>query len=99
MIDAVDERLYLNRKILKFSASLSPAIVAANASVEQSLGAGSWAAGDMIIKIEKPTDQAGLALVSGRVDASGNLQLKFANVTAAGITPTAAEVYQILVAR
>jgi hypothetical protein len=100
MIDGYDEKVYLNRKVIKIQFTwAAPAAVAANAAVEQSAGTGSWLAGDMIFKIEKPTDQAGLSLISARVDAAGLLQVKWSNGTAGILTPTAAEIYQVLIAR
>jgi hypothetical protein len=50
----------------------------------------------MIVQVNKPTTQAGLGIASARVVANNQLGITFVNLTAAPITPTAAEVYQVL---
>lgn len=81
------------------SATLSPAIVAANTSAEQSFTFTGVAAGDVVLRIEKPTHQAGLTVLGGRVTADNTVSVKFGNHTAAGITPTASEVYKLVALR
>jgi hypothetical protein len=78
----------------RYSPSLSPALVAANTTAEQSF-AGILTSGDIVIGISKPSTQAGLGIVGWR--ASGTtLFITFSNNTASPITPTAAETYQVV---
>lgn len=76
------------------TATLTPAAVAANTTAEQTFAVAAVAVGDTI-NVNKPTSQAGLGIVGVRVASAGNIGITFANVTAAAITPTATEVYQI----
>ena len=52
---------------------------------------------DIIIKAQKPAEQAGLALVSARATAAGTVALEFCNNSAVSITPTASETYTFVV--
>lgn len=102
MIDATDQKIFLNLSIigpLVVSSGAAPAAVAAAASAEQSFGVGAWKVGDLVLKIQKPTKQAGLAVTGARVDGAGLLQVEFTNPTAGVLTPTALEAYKIVVAR
>ena len=76
------------------TATLTPAAVAANTTAEQTFAVTNVAVGD-IINVNKPTSQAGLGLAGVRVASAGNIGITFVNATAASITPTAAEVYQV----
>jgi len=82
---------------LQVSAALSPAAVAANSVSEQTFTLSGTAAGalapGMIAFANKPTQQAGLGLMSARITANNQVALTFANFTAATITPTASETY------
>jgi hypothetical protein len=77
-----------------YTAVLSPAPVAPNTTAEQFFtvaGAGANAA----VWVNKPTAQAGL-IITGAASYGGNLiGITFANLTAATITPTAAESYLV----
>lgn len=83
--------------IRRFQAALSPAIVATIVCAEQSFAVGP---GDLnpgaVVFASKPTTQTA-GLVGGRVVSATNIGLVFCNPTAAGVTPTAGEVYQITV--
>jgi hypothetical protein len=79
-------------------AALSPAIVAANTTAEQTFTVTGLAVGDMVT-VNKPTAQAGLGIVGARVSAANTLAITFSNNTASGITPTAAETYVVNVIR
>lgn len=83
--------------IFHWGAVLSPAIVAANTTAEQTFttdaGPGSLKT-DMQISVSKPTAQAGLGIVNVRVVSTTQVAITFVNDTAAGITPTASEMYQ-----
>jgi len=64
------------------------AAVAANTSVERILAVAGVLAGDIVLHIQKPTDQAGLSVDAQRVSSAGNIGMKYTNNTAASITPT-----------
>ena len=78
----------------KLSATLSPALVAANTTAEQTVTVSGLIVNDVVV-VNKPTAQAGLGIVGARVSAANTLAITFSNNTAAGITPTASEVYVI----
>lgn len=86
------------QQIALLSVALTPAIVAANTTAEQTFTVNGLLAGDFV-EVNKPTSQAGLGLANFRVSAANTLAITFSNNTAAGITPTAGESYQILVVR
>lgn len=78
--------------------TISPAIVAANTTAEQSFTVTGVQIGD-VVSVTKPTAQAGLGVVGARVSAANTVGITFSNNTAAGITPTAAETYTLNVVR
>lgn len=80
------------------SVVLSPAIVAANTSAEQTFTLPGLKVGD-VVDINKPSAQAGLVIGSCRVSAANTIGITFGNLTAAGITPTAGETYLVRYAR
>lgn len=81
------------------TATLSPAEVAATISAEQLFTVPGLQVGDTVI-VNKPTLQAGLGICASRVTADAQLGITFGNFTAATpITPTASEVYRIVVFR
>jgi len=87
-------------KIGVFSITLSPASVANATSAEQTFAAtGIGLLTTDLVNVSKPTAQAGLGIVNARVSAADTLALTFMNCTAATITPTASEVYQVEVVR
>ncbi len=85
------------RKLKRYTPSLTPAAVAANTTAEQTFAVTGLTVGEVVIGINKPTAQAGLGIVGWRVSAANQLAITFSNNTAAPITPTAAETYQVLV--
>lgn len=86
-------------KLKYFSPTLSPAQVAINTTAEQTFTVNGLEVGDVVITVNKPTSQAGLGIVNYRVSAANTLAITFANVTGAAITPTASEVYKVVVAK
>ena len=96
------------QKVGLFQITLTPAIVAANTTAEQTFAATgiglstggfpSILPGDFVW-VNKPTAQAGLGIVGARVSANDTLAITFSNNTGSGITPTAGEVYAVLMAR
>jgi hypothetical protein len=83
------------RGLPNVAAVLSPAAVAANSTVEQQFTVTGLVAGQLV-QVVKPTSQAGLDIAGCRVVSNNTLGITFANVTAAPITPTAAESYTVL---
>ncbi len=86
-------------EILAFTATLSPASVAANTTTVRALTFTGVLAGDIPLSIVKPTEQAGLAIAGLRVSADDTVQAVFVNPTAGAIVPTASEVYVLTVRR
>lgn len=82
------------RGLPSLTATLSPAAVAANTTVEQQFNVTGLPAG-YLVQVSKPTVQAGLDIVGCRVVSSGVLGITFCNVTASPITPTASQSYTI----
>jgi len=80
-----------------FTLTLSPASVANATSAEQTFTFTGLLATDYV-SVNKPTAQAGLGIVGTRAGA-GFVGITFMNTTAATITPTASEVYVVLVTR
>ena len=81
------------------SVTLSPALVAANTTAEQSFTVPGVIASDVCVDVTKPTAQAGLGIVGCRVSAANTIGVTFSNNTAGGITPTASQVYQFVIVR
>jgi len=81
-----------------YSATLSPSIVAANTTAEQTFTVVGLLTADAVI-VNKPTAQAGLGIVGARVSAADTVAITFSNNTASGITPTASEVYKVIAFR
>ena len=80
------------------SVTLSPALIVLNTTAEQTFTVNGLKTGDFVSVI-KPTTQAGLGIVNSRVSAANTLGITFSNNTGSSITPTAAQVYLVLVAR
>lgn len=96
------------QKVGMFQVALTPSAVAANTTAEQTFAATgiglsvggfpSIAIGDFVW-VNKPTAQAGLGIVGARVSANDTLAITFSNNTGSSITPTAAELYLVFMAR
>lgn len=80
------------------SIALTPAIVGANTTAEQTFAVNGLIVGDWVA-VQKPTPQAGLGIVGARVSAANTLAITWVNATAGGLTPTAGERYLIRVSR
>src|ERR1700722_8001972 len=85
-------------KIASLNVTLTPASVANATAAEQTFTMTGLLTTDFVW-VNKPPTQAGLGLAGSRVSAAGVLAITFGNFTAATITPTAAEVYTVFVAR
>lgn len=85
--------------VIRFAAVLSPTIVAANTTAEQSFvaGPGNLDPVASAVQVTKFGAQSGLGIAGARVIDATHIGILFINATAAGITPTAAEMYQFLV--
>lgn len=92
-----------NTELFVFQQALSPAIVAANTTAEQTFNITTpgvtFGVGDILVAVNKPTAQAGLAIGQGRISAANQVAITFINDTAAGITPTPTENYSFFVQR
>jgi len=77
-----------------YATTQSPTSVAPNTTAEQTITVTGVATGQ-VVAVQKPTAQAGLAIVGARVSASNTVAITFANDTAATITPTATETYLV----
>lgn len=82
----------------RFQATLSPAIVATIVNAEQSfaVGPGGMDIGSAFVGVTKPSSQTTMP-TQARVLSATNIGVNFVNPTAAGVTPTASEVYQFVV--
>lgn len=79
-------------RIAYYTATLSPAEVAANTCTEELFTVTGVTAGDVVF-VNKPTAQAGLGIAGVRASGSDQVGINFCNVTAAPITPTASQAY------
>lgn len=82
-------------QLIIYTPTLSPAIVNANTTAEQTFTVTGLTTADKIMFVEKPTAQAGLGIVGHRVSAADTLAITFSNNTGVGITPTASQVYKV----
>jgi hypothetical protein len=80
------------------SVTLSPVAIVLNTTAEQTFTVNGLLAGDVVC-VNKPTAQAGLGIVGSRVSAANTLGITFSNNTGSSITPTAAQVYKVVVSR
>lgn len=78
--------------------AFSPISIAPNTAAEQTFAVSGLHLGDFV-DVNKPTAQAGLIIGGSRVSAKDVLAVTFGNLTAATITPTAAETYTIQINR
>ena len=85
--------------ILRVQAALTPAIVATITTAEQSfvVGPGGYDAGNGVVAVTKPSLNAGVGIAGARIIDGTHIGITFVNPTAAGVTPTAGEVYNFLI--
>ncbi|MDR3599373.1 MAG: hypothetical protein P4L49_02640 [Desulfosporosinus sp.] len=93
---SIRSNISLITALVVFAITLSPVAVAANTTAEQTFTVNGISATDLILDVIKPTAQAGLGIVGCRVSAANQAAITFSNNTAGVITPTAAEVYKII---
>ena len=77
---------------LQTTAVLTPTSVAANSTSEQSFTVAGVFPGQ-VVAVNKPTTNAGVMITNCRVVAQNIVAIQFQNLTAATVTPTAAETY------
>lgn len=77
----------------------SPAAVATIVVAEQSITVTGLAAGDIVLTVNKPTINGAIGVLNGRVSAANTWKATFVNPTAGSVTPTAAEIYDLLIFR
>lgn len=84
-------------KVGTYSASLTPLLVAANTTAEQTFTVNGLVTSD-IVTVNKPTHQAGLGIAGARVSAKDTIAITYINPTAGAIIPTS-ETYTIVSVR
>ncbi len=77
-----------------YTQSLSPAAVGANTTSSQAFTL-TGLINSSVVFVNKPTHQAGMTIMGARVSGTNQLEITFANTTAATITPTQGETYTI----
>lgn len=82
-----------NGNISEWNLTASPTAVTTITTVASTVTVTGVLATDILLAMNKPTAQAGLALCSGRVSAANTIELNFGNGTGATVTPTASELY------
>lgn len=78
--------------------TISPTIVATITTSTQTFTLPGLKTTDQVV-VTKPTAQTGLSVTAARVSAADTVAITFMNPTAAGITPTASEVYKVAIFR
>lgn len=86
-------------RVVKFTASIDPASVAANVSAEQDFTFTGLAAGDIPVGLQMPVAMATLQVVPVRVDAADTLTVKATNTTAGAINIAAGQSITVTVLR
>ena len=79
-----------------YATTQTPTSVAPNTTGERSMTITGVLATDMVMVVNKPTTQAGLLVGTARVSAANTVQVTFGNDTAATITPTTGETYEVI---
>lgn len=78
--------------------AISPTAVAGNSESVQTFTVTGLQTQDILI-VRKPTVQTNLLVAEGWVSATNTLSIRFVNLSAQSITPTASETYRILATR
>lgn len=77
-----------------YTQALTPAAVPPNTTTSQAFTVTGLVNSSMVF-VNKPTSQIGMTIMGARVSGTNQLEITFANATAATITPTAGETYTI----
>lgn len=91
-LDLLHQRVVDIRKV---DVTLDPASVAANTTVEQSVTVKGLKTDDIILSVIKPTLEAGLGVLQGRVSAADTLAIQLINTTGSAID-AGSEVYTVI---
>lgn len=87
-------------KVGIFNLTITPAVVGTAGASEQTFATtGIGLLTTDVVLVQKPANQAGLAIGGSRVSAADTLAINFVNASGASITPTANQVYQVTVLR
>jgi len=86
-------------KVVKFTASIDPASVAANVSAEQNFTFTGLKAGDIPVGLDTPVAMATLQVVPVRVTADNTLVVKATNTTAGAINIAAGQSITVVAIR
>jgi hypothetical protein len=89
----------IHKVAVSFGSSKTWDEVAANSAAEQTVEVKGLLTTDIPGFPVKPTAQTGLGIVGVRISAADTLAITFMNTTGAGITPTAAQAYNIEITR
>ena len=85
-------------QLLKFTATIDPASVAAGATSEQTFTVAGVQVGDLIFEVIKPTHTVGVVVAGARVPAANQVAVALANPTI-GAVDAPAETWTFMVAR
>ena len=77
-----------------YQTALTPSAVGPNTTTSQAFTLTGLVNSSMVF-VNKPTSQVGLSIMGARVSGTNQLEITFANATAATITPTAGETYTV----
>ena len=86
----------ITANVTVYASTQTPTLVAPNTSGERAMTVTGVLATDMVAVVNKPTTQAGLLVGTARVSAANTIQVTFGNDTAATITPTVGETYEVI---
>jgi hypothetical protein len=91
-------------QIVTYQETLTAVSVATITTAEQALTVGTTAGNgpattDFLAAVNKPTAQAGLGVQTGRISAANTITLTYSNTSAGWLTPTAAEIYNVVTLR
>ena len=91
-------------QVVTYQQNLTVASILANTAAEQALTVGTTAGNgplttDFVAALNKPTAQAGMGIHGARISAANTLQFVLSNATAAAVTPTANQVYNVALLR
>jgi len=83
---------------VELSATLTPTLIGANTTVEQTFSVTGLLATDKLLQVIKPTHTSNLGIVGFRIIANDSLGISYMHIGEAGVTPPV-ETYTVLVWR
>jgi hypothetical protein len=81
----------------RYDARLSPAVVPPNTCASQAFDVKGLRAGDILVSVNKPSEQKGLNISPGHVPGDDSVTVNFCNITGSAIMPTGQEIYNFAV--